>query len=179
MTLMTRLSRLVRADLNAVLDRLEEPDILLAHALRDMQEALAADERALAVLRLDRQRVQRRRETLSQRRMNIAAELDICLDAGKDDLARDLLRRRLEHDRLESLLGQSERDLDARIERLAETIDEHRSRLTAMRAEAALVTATNADTEPPVIDMHGEPAPPVRDTDVEVALLAEKRRRLS
>ena len=37
MALITRLSRMMRADFNALLDRLEEPDILLAQALRDMQ----------------------------------------------------------------------------------------------------------------------------------------------
>jgi len=179
MTLMTRLSRLMRADLNAVLDRLEEPDILLAQALRDMQEALATDERALAALQLEHKRIQQRRKVQSQRRMTIAAELDICLDADNDDLARDLLRRRLEHDRLDSLLSQRERDLNARIERLAETINQHQRQLEAVRAEAALVSATHADTEEPRVYADSDSAAPVRDTDVEVALLAEKRRRSS
>ena len=95
------------------------------------------------------------------------------------DLARDLLRRRLEHERLDALLSQRERDLHARIERLAETINQHQRRLEAVSAEAALVSATHADTEEPSVYADSDSAAPVRDTDVEVALLAEKRRRSS
>lgn len=179
MTLMTRLSRLMRADLNAVLDRLEEPDILLAQALRDMQQALTADEHALAAMRLDHKRILQRREVQSQQRITIAADLDICLDADNDELARNLLRRRLEHERLDALLSQRERALKARIEGLAETINQHQRRLEAVRAEAALVSATQADTEEPCGYADSDSAAPVRDTDVEVALLSEKRRRSS
>jgi phage shock protein A len=179
MALMIRLSRLIRADLNAVLDRLEEPDILLAQALHDMQEALAADEHRLDALRLDQQRIQQRREVLSRQQSTIAAELDICLDADKDDLARDLLRRRLEHERLDALLSERERDLDARLQRLGETIDRHRRRLDAIRAEAALVIATPARNDRRSTHTASDRPVPIRETDIEVALLAEKRRRLS
>ena len=48
MALIARVSRLFRADVNAVLDRMEEPEVLLRQALRDMQEALAQDQQVLA-----------------------------------------------------------------------------------------------------------------------------------
>ena len=179
MALMTRLSRLIRADLNAVLERLEEPDILLAQALHDMQDALAADECGLAALRLEQQRIQQRRAVLSRQQSSIDAELDLCLDADKDDLARDLPRRRLEHQRLDALLSQRERELDTRGRHLAETLDQHRRRLDAIRAEAALITPTPPrDATPSPRTASDRPAP-VRESDVEVALLAEKRRRSS
>ena len=41
MALITRVSRLLRADVHAVLDRLEEPDVLLQQAIRDMEEVVA------------------------------------------------------------------------------------------------------------------------------------------
>jgi len=109
MALITRLSRLIRSDLNAVLDRLEEPDILLAQALRDMQQALADNERELAALERDRQRLAQRRQRLSRRKAAAATELDICLDADQDDLARSLLRRGLEQERLDALLAAKRR----------------------------------------------------------------------
>lgn len=177
MALITRLSRLMRADLNAVLDRLEEPDILLAQALRDMQEALADDERALAALERDRQHLRQRRETLSRHKTAAAAELDICLDADQDDLARALLRRGLEQERLDALLCQRERDLDGRIDALTETLSQRRRRLDALRAQATLFgNAAESDDEPAgtVVD---DALAPIRDAEVEIALLAAKRRR--
>ena len=181
MALITRLSRLMRADLNAVLDRLEEPDILLAQALRDMQDALADDERALAVLERDRQQLRQRRETLSQRKTP-SLELDVCLDAEQDDLARALLRRGLEQQRLEALLSQRERDIDSRIDVLKATLGQRRHRLEELRADAALLGDIRESNAEPFRAMATDAADvpaPVRDADVEIALLAAKRRRSS
>ena len=44
MALITRVSRLFRADFHAVLDRIEEPDVLLKQAVREMEEDIARDE---------------------------------------------------------------------------------------------------------------------------------------
>ena len=51
MALISRVSRLLRADLHAVLDHLEEPDVLLRQAVREMEEALAGDTARLQRLR--------------------------------------------------------------------------------------------------------------------------------
>ena len=41
MALINRISRLFTADMHAVLDRLEEPDVLLKQALREMEDESA------------------------------------------------------------------------------------------------------------------------------------------
>jgi len=179
MALITRLSRLIRSDLNAVLDRLEEPDILLAQALRDMQQALADNERALAALERDRQRLAQRRQRLSRRKAAAATELDICLDADQDDLARSLLRRGLEQERLDALLCQRERDLDSRIDALNETLSQRRRRLETLRAQARLFDDSAVPDEQPTGSFAGDALAPIRDAEVEIALLAAKRRRSS
>lgn len=43
MALINRISRLFSADFNAVLDRIEEPDVLLKQALREMEEDIYSD----------------------------------------------------------------------------------------------------------------------------------------
>ena len=50
MALINRVTRLFRADLHAVLDRIEEPDALLKQAIREMEEALDHNEQQLKVL---------------------------------------------------------------------------------------------------------------------------------
>ena len=44
MALINRMSRLFTADVHAVLDRIEEPDVLLRQAIREMEEALERSE---------------------------------------------------------------------------------------------------------------------------------------
>ena len=50
MALITRVSRLFQADFHAVLDRIEEPEVLLRQAVREMEEELARDEQHSKVL---------------------------------------------------------------------------------------------------------------------------------
>ena len=51
MALVTRLSRLFQADFHAVLDRIEEPDLQLRQAVREMQFALEQDQQRRQLLR--------------------------------------------------------------------------------------------------------------------------------
>ena len=181
MALLTRLTRLVRADLNALLDRVEEPDILLAQALRDMDQAVADDERVLAGLRRGRERLATRRGALAARRAGLDDELALCLDAGQDDLARSLLRRRLESEQLEQLLQEREQAAGVRVQALEQQLADRRARLDAIRAEAELVMPDAAgDTDLLAVP---EPPPdrprPIAEADIEIALLAAKRRRAS
>jgi phage shock protein A len=179
MALITRLTRLMRADLHAVLDRLEEPDILLAQALREMEEAVAGDERSLRALVHEHRQVGTRRHAIVERLAQIRDELDTCLGADQDDLARALLRRRLEAERLDAVLARREQALDARIEQLTAELGARRERLEALRAEADLAADQGdpAQMDRP-LDLQVAPSP-VRDVDIEIALLAEKRRRAS
>jgi phage shock protein A len=50
MALVTRLSRLFQADFHAVLDRIEEPDLQLRQAVREMQFTLDQDQQRLKLL---------------------------------------------------------------------------------------------------------------------------------
>ena len=96
MALITRVSRLFRADLHAVLDRIEEPDILLKQALREMEEALARDEQRVKLLTHEQAQLSSRAQEVEQSLSDIEEELDVCFDSGKDELARALVRRKLE-----------------------------------------------------------------------------------
>ena len=66
MALITRLSRLMRADLHAVLDRVEEPEVLLRQALREMQEELARDQQRQRLLGRERDQLDARAAELEQ-----------------------------------------------------------------------------------------------------------------
>ena len=93
MALITRVARLFRADLHAVLDRIEEPDILLRQAVRDMEEQLAGDRQRLRLLNHEQEQIESRARELDPTLHDIEEQLQVCFDAGKDDLARALIRR--------------------------------------------------------------------------------------
>lgn len=181
MALITRLSRLLRADMHALLDRLEEPDIVLAQALREMEDAIAADEQALASLQQQRTRLAEHRDALARRDAEDAKQLDVCLDAEQDDLARELLRRKLQRERLQAQLTDRCRELDQRIDAQADRLAERRHRLEQLRAEAVALVGIGRESGVPEpngwADLETNGIAPVRDADVAIALLAAKRGR--
>lgn len=177
MAIVTRLARLVRADVNAVLDRIEEPDILLRQAVRDMEEALQEDEQRAAALDAERLRLLNRQAEEQHTVADLVEKLALCLDAGQDQLARDLLRRRLEAEQLIRLLGEQIAGLDNGLDALKTRLRTNRARYESVRAEAALMASDLDDNriDPLVPGSRNQ----VSDTDVEVALLHEKQRRLA
>ncbi|MCG7888721.1 MAG: PspA/IM30 family protein, partial [Candidatus Thiodiazotropha endolucinida] len=96
MALITRVSQLFRADVNAVLDRMEEPEILLKQAVRDMEEALTKDDHRVKVIELELKQIALRQSELEARLDQVTEELDLCFDTGNEALARTLLKRKLE-----------------------------------------------------------------------------------
>jgi hypothetical protein len=62
MALITRVSRLFRADVNAVLDRMEEPEILLRQAVREMEEEVDREAQRARLIELELKQIAGLRE---------------------------------------------------------------------------------------------------------------------
>lgn len=175
MALITRVTRLFRADLHAVLDRIEEPDVLLRQAVREMEEELARDEQRIKVLTDEQGQLIARETDLERSLSEIEEELDVCFGSEKDDLARALIKRKLEAQRFLKFLSRKREALEERLAGLKARLKENRARLDAMRQKAEVLTEEQAPDHPEdrwtTVDIS------VRDEDVEVAFLREKQRR--
>lgn len=171
MALITRLSRWFRADLNAVLDRLEEPDLVLREAIREMQDTLAASRQAQQALQTESTQLAERAARLNTAAAAIGEQLDLCFAADNEALTRQLLRRRLEQQRLAETcqkradnLARQASELGGEIQRMQQQLEDQRH-----KAEAFGVPANPGEVA--VEDAR------VSDADVELALLAERRAR--
>jgi phage shock protein A len=180
MALVTRLSRLFRADLNAVLDRLEEPEMLLRQAVREMEEEVDREEMQTRSIALELQQIVQRRADLEQRLRQLDEELTLCFDAGNEALARVLLKRRLEAERFVSFLACKAEERQATAGELATRTDEHRLRLEGMRQKLELLAGqprgeacATGWSEPELTRQFA-----VGEDDVELALLREKQKRV-
>lgn len=174
MALITRVSRLFRADLHAVLDRIEEPAVLLRQAVREMEEELARDEHRVKALTVEQGQLAARQGELDRTLDDIDEELAVCFASDKEDLARPLIKRKLEAQAFRKLLVRKRDTLDETLAGLRARLQEDRVRLDSMRQKAELLAeeeGVSTEERWPVPDFS------VRDEDVEVALLREKQRR--
>lgn len=176
MTILTRLTRLFRADLHALLDRVEEPDLLLRQSLREMDDAHAEATRRLQIERGRRAAIGRRQQQVEAMLAGVPAELALCFEAGNEALARVLLRRRLEGERLLAHLQRQCGVLDAAIDEQQAAVVRQREQLDRLREQAELQTPDGAADDPGDDCAGAGFGFGVSDADVELALLRERRR---
>ena len=173
MALVTRLTRLFQADFHAVLDRIEEPDLQLRQAVREMQFALDQDRQGLRLLEHEAAQLAKTVDNTGAGISALDEELDICLAADKEDLARDLVRRKLAAEKqLQAANEQSER-VEMQQQTLARRIDEQGQQLDSMKQKLELLVS-NDDEAFGSTPVHGDA---IRGEEVEIALLREKERR--
>ncbi len=171
MALITRVSRLFKADLHAVLDRIEEPDVLLRQAVREMEEDVARDEQRVRLLA----HLAARQAELERTLERSEEELDVCLRSDNGALARGVMRRRLEAQRAIESLAAGRASVESTLGELRSRADANRRRLEAMRQKSdALSREGEASTSSPGWNLADTL---VRDEDVELALLRERQRR--
>jgi phage shock protein A len=175
MALITRVSRLFQADFHAVLDRIEEPEVLLRQAVREMEEELARDEQRSRILQHEQGQLAARETGLEQSLHEIEEQLDVCFESGNDDLARACIRRKLEAQRYCKDLTRKRQAQQSTLEALDTRLRENRASLDSMRQKAELLAVESAHARP--ADNWALPEISVRDEDVEVAFLREKQHR--
>lgn len=175
MALITRVARLFRADFHAVLDRIEEPDVLLKQAVREMQDSVDQDEQRIKLLTHERDQLVVRQADLEQSIAKIEEELDICFVADKEDLARTLIKRKLEAQQHHKLLQRKTETLQESVTELGSRIQENRSHLHAMQQKVELLAQDKSSSHDETPWATVQPA--VSDDDVEVAFLREKQKR--
>ena len=175
MALITRVSRLFQADFHAVLDRIEEPEVLLRQAVREMEEDLVRDEQHSKILHHEQGQLIARETDLEQSLHDIEEELDVCFESGNDDLARACIKRKLEAQRFCKGLSRRRQALQETLKDLNTRLRENRARLESMRQKAELLAEENTRARP--ADNRALADISVRDEEVEVALLREKQQR--
>jgi phage shock protein A len=178
MAIINRISRLFTADIHAVLDRIEEPDALLRQCIREMEARLADAEHQIRARAREREHIGTRQRHMEKSLADIESQLDVCFEAGKTDLARALIRRRLEHQRSARWLAARRDTMDGELAERQAALDENRARLESMRQQAELfaeevhpASSANRDGAGACADSR------VSDDEVEVAFLAEQQRR--
>jgi len=172
MALITRISRLFTADVHAVLDRIEEPEVVLKQAVREMADEVARGEQHLKWLNSEGQQLQQRLSDAKDTLAQINGELDLCFDAGEEDLARTLIKRKLVADQQIKQASQQLDALDREHDTVSRLLAEQRQTLTDTQQKAELLVETPSRGFAPTVSG-------ISRDDIEVAFLKEKQRRQS
>ena len=178
MTLITRITRLFKADLHGILDGLEEPEEVIKQAIRDMEEEIATQERHLEELRAVLQRLEREAQETAATMQEIEPQIDLCFAAENEPLARNLLRKRLEMARRAKGIARAQEETRAQSDGLATRIATHKAQLATVVQKLKVYEETRSShpwASSTCAPLQGSRV--ITDDEVEVAFLEEKRRR--
>ena len=173
MALVTRLSRLFQADFHAVLDRIEEPDLQLRQSVREMQFALDQDQQRKQLLQHEADQLDKAVVSIGDKLQALDEELDICIAADKDDLARDLVHRKLAAEKQLQATSDRNTAIDLQRQTLDRQIDEQTQQLTSMKQKLELLVKIDDSS----VDAGFTTVEAIRNEEIEIALLREKQKR--
>lgn len=180
MSIVNRLSRLLQADFHAVLDSIEEPYAVLKQAVREMEEELARTAQRVKSLGNECESLLRRETETEQSVARIDEELGICFEANNEDLARPLIKRKLELQRFLNSLRKKREAAQKQHAEVQKQLEENRTRYESMRQKSEILAeeyATNCRQQDGDY-VWSAPDLMVADDEVEVALLREKKLRM-
>lgn len=170
MALIRRVSRLFTADVHAVLDQIEEPEVVLRQAIREMEEELARQHQRRKWLGGEIESAAAKGEAFENLLRDLDAKLDVAFANDNEPLARRLTRRKLETAQLAEQAEHKRQTFAKQLEELAALLETNADQLEGMQQKAALLAADDSgggDAGARGID----------DDDVEIAFLREKQAR--
>ncbi len=174
MPILNRVSRLLTADLHAVLDRLEEPQAQLQQALREMHELVGE-------MQQDQQHKASQLAALAEQQRQLAsqheatqAELELCLNANQESLTRTVMRRRLVIERSQAAVSRQLHEGQQQLDKLNKILTSHQQELQELTHQADLASQVAATEAAPSLSTYSQQ---VTEADIDLALLAEQNNR--
>ncbi|MGZ3416585.1 MAG: PspA/IM30 family protein [Polyangiales bacterium] len=118
MGIFSRLAQLIQSNLNDLISKAEDPEKMLNQVVVEMTEQLANAKKQVAVSIADSHRLGKQYENEVQQAKEWERKAMMAVRAGNDELAKEALSRKREHDNLASTLNEQWEKQKAAVEQL-------------------------------------------------------------
>lgn len=141
MALLERVSTLVRANLNDLIDRAEEPEKMIKQVILDMQNQLLQVKTQVAIAIADQHLLENKRKENEDKVAEWMRKAELAVDKKEDDLARASLLRVESYRELSENFAQQVADQKAQVENLKAALRQLEQKLTEAQAKADVLLA--------------------------------------
>ena len=132
MALLERVSTLIRANLNDMIDKSEDPEKMIKQVILDMQNQLLQVKTQVAIAIADQHLLEKKRKENEDATAEWRRKAEMAVDKKQDDLARAALERSLSYDELTKSFAQQVVDQKTEVDNLKNALN----KLEAKMAEA-------------------------------------------
>jgi phage shock protein A len=153
MGILDRMSRLVRANVNELIDRAEDPEKMIDQIIRDMQTNITDARRQVAAMIAQEKELEADLKESRDLSNEWAAKAKRAVDAGKDDLAREALRRKRDSDENLAVYEQQHTVQEQTVGKLKQQLSalESKYQQTLSQRDALIARKRRADSTKAVI----------------------------
>ena len=141
MALLERVSTLLRANLNDLIEKAEDPERLLKQLVLDMENQLMQVKTQVAIAIADQHLLERKRKEHEELGAEWKRKAELAVAKGKDDMARGALERALSYDRLTKGFAQQAEDQKLEADTLRQTLHKLDQKLSETRAQCEILMA--------------------------------------
>jgi phage shock protein A len=141
MALLERVSTLVRANLNDLIDKAEDPEKMIKQVTLDMQNQLLQVKTQVAIAIADQHLLENKQKENQDKVAEWMRKAELAVDKKKDDLARAALQRVESYRDLSESFAQQLIDQKAQVENLKTALRQLEQKLTEAQGKADLLIA--------------------------------------
>jgi len=141
MALLERVATLVRANLNDLVDKAEEPEKMIKQVVLDMQNQLLQVKTQVAIAIADQHLLEKKQKENEEKIAEWMRKAELAVDKKEDDLARASLQRVESYRDLSHSFAQQVADQKAQVENLKSALRQLEQKLTEAQAKADLLIA--------------------------------------
>ena len=141
MALLERVSTLVRANLNDLIDKAEDPEKMIKQVILDMQNQLLQVKTQVAIAIADQYLLEKKKQEDEDKVKEWMRKAELAVDKKQDDLARAALQRVESYREMSASFGQQIEDQKAQVENLKSALRKLEQKLDEANGKADLLIA--------------------------------------
>ena len=141
MSLLERVSTLLRANLNDLVEKAEDPERMLKQIVLDMENQLMQVKTQVAIAIADQHLLEKKRAEHEQQAGDWRRKAELAVQKNQDDLARAALERALSHDQLVAGFTSQAEDQKHEADGLRQALHKLEQKLSETRAHSEMLIA--------------------------------------
>lgn len=141
MALLERVSMLLRANLNDLVEKAEDPERMLKQVVLDMENQLMQVKTQVAIAVADEHLLEKKRSEHKRQSEEWRRKAELAVQKGHDDLARAALQRALSHDELEAGFAHQVEEQKIEADNLRQALRKLDQKLNETRAHCEMLIA--------------------------------------
>ena len=141
MALLERVSTLVRANLNDLIDKAEDPEKMIKQVIVDMQNQLLQVKTQVAIAIADQHVLEKKRQEHADKEAEWVRKAEMAVDKKQDDLARAALERSMTYRGMQESFEQQVADQKTQVENLKSALRKLEQKLAEAQSKCDLLIA--------------------------------------